>query len=289
MSTQTTNREQADYWNGDEGAHWLAHEERYERMLRPFIRHLLDRAAISSADRILDIGCGCGATTRAAAGVARDGEVLGVDLSAAMLERAAQRARAVALTNVGFDIADAQVHPFAASAFDVAVSRCGVMFFDDPVAAFANVARALRPGGRLTFVCWQGPLDNEWITVPGLAAAPYVTLPDPGDPGAPGPFSLADPARLRDVLGAAGLDAVEIRALAEPLWMGDDVADTVEFVKCTGTGTRLLRGADPTTIARVTEAVAEALTPYLTPDGVRLGSAAWLVTAARRDGAGGAA
>jgi SAM-dependent methyltransferase len=281
VSTHTPNRGQADYWNGDEAAHWLVHEDRYERMLQPFIAHLLGSAGISSSDRVLDIGCGCGATTRSAARVARAGEVLGVDLSGPLVACATKRARQEGLTNVGFEIADAQVHPFVASAFDVAVSRCGVMFFDDPVVAFANLTRALRPGGRLTFVCWQALLENEWITVPGLAAARYVALPELEGPGEPGPFALADPTRLRDILGAAGLADVEIRSVVEPLWLGSDVEDTVEFVKATGIGQTLLRGADPTTIARVSEAVAEALAAHLTPDGVRLGSAAWLVTALR--------
>src|SRR6266487_2678430 len=142
-----TNEEQARYWNGDEATHWLVHEERYERMLAPFIGHLLTAAAIGPADRVVDIGCGTGSTTRAAGRVAIEGEALGVDLSAAMLRQAARRAQEEGLTTVRFDHGDAQVHGFTPGAGDVALSRFGVMFFSDPAAAFANIARGLRPGG----------------------------------------------------------------------------------------------------------------------------------------------
>src|SRR5215211_4250320 len=150
-----TNEEQARYWNGDESAHWLVHGERYERMLAPFTGRLLTAAAIRRVDRVIDIGCGTGSTTRAAGRIAIDGEALGADLSAAMLRQAARRAQEDGLTNVRFEHVDAQVHRFAPGAGDVALSRFGLMFFADPAAAFANIARGLRPGGWLVFVCWQ--------------------------------------------------------------------------------------------------------------------------------------
>jgi SAM-dependent methyltransferase len=275
------NEEQARYWNGDEAAHWLAHEERYARMLAPFTRHLLAAAAIGRADRVVDIGCGTGSTTRAAGRAAAEGEVLGVDVSAAMLRLAARRAREEGLTNVSFCRADAQVNRFDPGAGDVAVSRFGVMFFADPAAAFANIARGLRPGGRLAFVCWQSLADNEWIVVPGGAAARHVALPALDDPDAAGPFSLGDRNRIATELSAAGLSDVMIEPIAEPLWMGTDVADAIAFLKATGIGSSLLRDADPPTVARVSEAIEAALGPYLTPGGVLLGSRAWLVTAGR--------
>src|SRR5581483_11483592 len=191
MTAEAANREQAEYWNGHEAAHWVAHEERYEAMLAPFSRRLVAAAGISPWDRMLDIGCGCGATTRSAGHRAVDGEVVGVDLSRQLLDRAEERAREEGLAHVRFEQADVQVHRFADGWFDVAVSRFGVMFFADPVAAFANVVRALRPGGRLAFACWAEPLANEWIVVPGAAAVEHVSVAADGDPEAPGPFSLA--------------------------------------------------------------------------------------------------
>jgi SAM-dependent methyltransferase len=275
------NEEQARYWNGDEAAHWLVHEQRYERMLAPFTDHLLTSAGIGRADRVVDIGCGTGSTTRAAGRVAHDGEALGVDLSAAMLRRAAHRAREEGLTNVRFEHGDAQVHRLAPGAGDVAVSRFGVMFFTDPAAAFANIAGGLRPGGRLVFVCWQNVADNEWIVVLAAAAARHVALAPLADPTAPGPFSLGEPDRIATVLRAAALRDVGIEPIVEPLWMGPDVKDTVAFLQSTGIWNSLLRDANPATIARVSAAVQGALEPYVTPKGLLLGSAAWLVTARR--------
>jgi SAM-dependent methyltransferase len=272
------NDEQARYWNGGEAGHWLVHEHRYERMLAPFTGHLLGAAALAAADRVLDVGCGTGSTTRGAGRVALSGTALGVDLSVPLLRRAVQRAREDGLTNVGFEQADAQRHRFTPGGFDVIISRFGVMFFGDPVAAFANVRQGLGPGGRLVFVCWQNLADNEWIVVPGAAAAQHVTLPSL-DPAGPGPFSLGDRDRLAAVLGAAGLTGIGIEPLAEPLWVGHDVADAVEFFKATRIGQSLLRDADATTAARVTDAVQAALEPHVAPDGIWLGSRAWLVNA----------
>jgi SAM-dependent methyltransferase len=275
------NEEQAAYWNGDEAAHWLANEARYEAMLAPFTDHLLRAAAIRPADCVLDVGCGCGSSTLAASRRAADGDVLGVDLSSLLLRRARRRAREEGLANVRCQRADAQVHAFARFGFDVAISRFGVMFFADPVVGFANVARALRPAGRLAIVCWAGAADNEWIVVPGAAAAEHVALPDLGDPGGPGPFSFADPGRISTILGRAGLVGVDVEALSVPLNFGADVTDTVEFMKATGMGQTLLKGASVPVIAQVTEAMGAALEPYRSTDGITLGSKSWLVTARR--------
>ena len=281
MSTVVANAEQAEYWNGEEAAHWLACEDRYEAMLVPFTGHLLRAAAVSRPDRVLDVGCGCGGTTRAVGRVVIEGEALGVDLSSQLLRRAEQRAREQGLGNVCFEHADVQVHAFTSSVFDAAISRFGVMFFADPLAAFTNIARALRPGGRLAVLCWSDAKDNQWMVVPGAAAAQHVALPALGDPASPGPFSLADPDSIAAIFEAAGLAGVGIEEVAEPLLLGSDIADTLEFLKATGFGQRLLSGADPETIARVTNAMAAALEPHVTDEGIRLGSKAWLATAHR--------
>lgn len=272
------NDDQARYWNGQEAAHWLAHEDRYDRMLAPFTDHLLGTAGLAAVDRVLDIGCGTGSTTRASGRIVLDGAVLGMDLSAPLLRRAVQRVRHEGLTNVRFERGDAQRHRFAPGGFDVIISRLGVMFFDDPVTAFANLRHGLRRGGRLVFVCWQNLADNEWIVVPGAAAAQHITLP-PLDVAGPGPFSLGDRDRLAAVLDAAGLTDIGIEPVTQPLWMGHDVADTIEFLKATGIGQSLLREADAATAARVSDAVQVALEPHLGSDGVWLGSRAWLVHA----------
>ena len=148
MTDHIVNVEQAEEWDGREGDHWVQHADRYDALSQRITPHLLDAGAVGAADRVLDVGCGCGLTSRAAAHAASAGSVLGVDLSAAMLQEAERRARAEGLTNVRFEQGDVQVHAFSPAAFDLAISRFGVMFFEDPVAAFANVASAIRPGGR---------------------------------------------------------------------------------------------------------------------------------------------
>jgi SAM-dependent methyltransferase len=195
---------------------------------------LLASAAIEEADRVLDIGCGNGQATRLAAWRASlrlDG---GVDLSDAMLDRARNDAAAERLTNVRFERGDTQVHPFPPAAFDVAISRFGVMFFDDPAAAFTNIGRALRTGGRLAFLCWQEALRNEYVAVPLGAAVAHVPGPDVGGPDEPGPFSLADPARIDDVLTGAGFEDISRVPAEAQMRLGDDAADAVDFLSGTG-------------------------------------------------------
>src|SRR5881628_2723223 len=161
----------------------------------------MERARIGAGERVIDIGCGCGDTTIALARrVGPAGLVLGIDVSAPMLARAADAAREAGVAHVRFEHADAQTHRFPAQAFDVLYSRFGVMFFSDPAAAFGNLRTALRPGGRLGFVCWQAVPENPWIAVPLEAAAQHMALPPPPAPGAPGPFSFADPERVRRIL-----------------------------------------------------------------------------------------
>src|SRR4051812_33965905 len=153
----------AQRWDGDEGAQWAAHVEEHDVAARAHHERLLEAAAIRRDEHVLDIGCGNGQTTRDAARAASAGRALGVDLSSPMLARARELARAEGVANAEFVQADVQVHPFEPRTFDVAISRFGVMFFDDPVGAFANVQRALRPGGRTAFVVWQPLTANEWL------------------------------------------------------------------------------------------------------------------------------
>lgn len=285
MDSKASNEEQAEYWNGDEAVHWLEHERGYETMLLPFTDHLLRTGAVGPSDRVLDVGCGCGSTTRAAGRLAVEGRALGVDLSRQLLRRAEQRRSEEGLDNVSFEHADAQVHAFERSAFDLVISRFGVMFFADPVGAFTNIAQGLRPGGRLAVVCWAEPLDNEWITVPGAAIAKHVALPSLGDPGAPGPFSFADPARPSGILEEAGLAGIDVEELRVPIVLGTGVDDTVEFMKATGFAQRILQGTDRPTMAQVTDELRRALEPYSKAGSVTMSSKAWLITANKPSGA----
>jgi SAM-dependent methyltransferase len=235
------NSGQIEYWNSDEtGRHWVEHETRYDAMLKPYSEQLLAAVSVTSAERVVDIGCGFGTTTLAAAAAARDGDALGVDISRWMLDRARERAREQGIHNARFEIADAQVVPFDAMSRDVAISRFGVMFFADPVAAFANIRTAFAPAGRLAFVCWQDVAANDWVMVPTRAAAAHVALPDPGEPGAPGPFALGDADRVRTILTEAGYREIEIDPITNDLLLagGGDVDEAVEFLRGTGAGRR---------------------------------------------------
>ena len=281
MTDHVVNVEQAQEWDGREGDHWVKHADRYDALSQRITPHLMEAAAVGTEDRVLDVGCGCGLTTRSAARAASGGSVLGIDLSAAMLQEAERRARAEGLTNVRFEQGDAQVHTFSPADFDLATSRFGVMFFEDPVVAFANIASAIRPGGRFVFVCWQDLARNDWIMVPAGAALSYVPFPDLGPEGAPGPFSLADADRTRAVLTDAGFKGVAINEITEQMFLGENAADATDFLQGTGMARLLFEGVDADTERKAIDAVRHALEAHEQPEGIWLGSAAWLVAAKR--------
>ncbi|MEU9117484.1 methyltransferase domain-containing protein [Streptomyces sp. NPDC048483] len=275
------NTAQAEAWNGDDGAYWTRQRERHEAMYHHLTPHLMAAAGLRADSRVLDVGCGSGGTSLEAARVATAGSVLGVDLSGQLLAGARERAAEAGLAQVRFEKGDAQVHPFESAAFDVAISRFGVMFFADPKAAFAHIAGALRPGGRLAFLCWRGLMENAYLTVPFGAIAPYLPLPDLGAPGAPGPFSLDDPDRIRTLLNGAGFEGIAVRPVDEPMPMGTDVDDVVGYQLGMPMARTMLAGADEDAQSKAIAALREAVAAHQGPDGVALGSAAWLVTARR--------
>jgi SAM-dependent methyltransferase len=277
------NQAQREHWNGDESSHWVDHADRYDRQLAPFADALLHQSQLDERQRLLDVGCGCGVTTIAAAQRARD--AVGADLSGPMLAVATSRAEAAEVDNVEFIVADAQTHSFVDGGFDRIISRFGVMFFDDPLAAFANLRRALAPEGRLVFVCWRSLEANEWLLVPGLAAAAHVALPDVGGTaGGPGMFSLADPDGTRDLLTRCGFSKVEIEPISPVITLGGggSLDDSVDFLLGTGIAHALLDPAAPDARAKAIDAVRSALAERFEPKvGVRLSTGAWLVTAER--------
>ena len=275
------NTDQATAWNGYEGEQWAANQDRWDAVNGEFNEPLLDAAAIGAEDRVLDIGCGNGQTTRLAARRAPRGTALGLDLSGPMLARARATAAADGIGNVRFEQADAQVHALPAGEFDVAISRFGIMFFSDPVAAFANIGRALRPGGRLAFVCMQDLTRSDVFRVPMTAIAQHVRPPAFSGPGYPGMFSLVEPARITEVLTAAGFDRVTHTGVKRQARWGADADDAAAFFLASGPVRALLAGTDAATVDRVRESIAGSLRPYEQPEGVRLALAAWLVTASR--------
>jgi SAM-dependent methyltransferase len=278
------NTAQAKHWNTGEGvAHWISNQARYDRMHAPFTAMILGAAGLQPGGNVLDVGCGCGGTTLAAARLVAPGQAVGLDLSGPMLARARADAEAAGLGNLLFLQGDAQVHELEPARFGVVLSRFGVMFFTDPVAAFANIRSATRPGGRLVFVCWQ-PLDaNQWLQVPGAALGEHVPpVANFGSGDGPGMFAFADPDRIREILAAAGWQDVEITAEQAPILVGGGgtVDDAVEFLRTATMGRTMLAGVDAATADRAIASVRAALAPYADADGVRLGAAAWLVQAA---------
>jgi len=282
---EIVNVEQEKAWTETEGRHWVEYADGYDAMSRRFGEALLDAARIGKSDHVLDIGCGCGAMTIAAARQAPGGSSLGIDLSGPMLEVAERRADDAGISNAHFVKGDAQVHPFDSETFDIAISRFGVMFFADPVAAFNNIRRSFQPSGRLAFVCWQEMFQNEWIALIGGALASHVPLPEFGEPGGPGPFSLAEPQRIEEILGAAGFSNVSIENRKAPMQFPGSTTDEVEtFLRDMPVAQDMLGKAEPEAADRALAAVRESLEPRFGPDGLFLDGAAWLVTAVNGGG-----
>ena len=225
-------------------------------------------SAVRPGEHVLDIGCGSGLTTRRAASAARPGTALGVDISAAAIERA----RDLAGDGVRFECGDAQVHRFERHRFDVAISRFGTMFFGDPVAAFGNIGAALRPGGRLVMLVWRAADLNEWDVLIRRAL---------GAPGGSDAFALADPAVVDRILRAAGFEDVTFTDVREPVYYGPDVDVALAWVRRFVSTREALDRLDPVARDEAIERLREMVAAHLGDDGVRFGSRAWLVTAAR--------
>jgi SAM-dependent methyltransferase len=274
------NAKQIELWNASTGSRWVLMQRTLDAQLEPYGRAVLDAAAPRAGERVLDVGCGCGATTlELAERVGARGAVTGVDVSAPMLERAQAAAREAGLSNVSFRRADVQVHEFSPSAYDLAFSRFGVMFFEDPVAAFRNVRRALAPTGRLAFICWQSPQQNPWLVVPTMAAMQHLTVEMPSDPHAPGPFAFADGERVRGILEAAGFCDVRAEDLRRDFEIRGGVADALELLLRLGPVERPFAEAPPEKQRAVVAGVTAALEPFVRDGVVRMPSASWVFSA----------
>lgn len=264
--------------------------DHYDAELRAHDQRLRAALVIGEADRILDIGCGGGQTTRYAARAAPSGSALGVDTSEEMLQRARTRSAEEGISNVSFERGDAQTHPFPPAHYDLIISRFGAMFFADPVAAFTHLARAARPGGRLAMLVWQGEEQNEWATAIGRVITGGIDADPRANSGvsaaaAPAPaldpFSMADPVLIRSILGAAGFVDVELADVHEPVYYGPDAAAAFELVRDMKQPRQQLARLDAASAERALVRLRELLGAHETPEGVLFDSRAWLVTACR--------
>jgi SAM-dependent methyltransferase len=279
-----SNAEQIAYWNGEAGQRWAAFDATMERLLRPISEALMTHAAVGASRSALDIGCGGGSQTLLLARQLGTGSrILGVDISQPLLAVARQKVAGPSGDRAAIDFlhADAATHDFAGCSFDLLFSRFGVMFFDDPVAAFGNLRSALQTGGRLAFTCWQPPGENAWTALPLRAAQRHLPPLEPQDPHAPGPFAFADPARVRDILQRSGFAGIEVTPLRLTLRFGEapTLAESVRQLVQIGPIARLLAEQDAATLAQVLAAVEEDVAPHYADGALNLAGAIWMVTA----------
>tara|TARA_R110001592_G_scaffold80427_1_gene239546 strand:- start:1853 stop:2692 length:840 start_codon:yes stop_codon:yes gene_type:complete len=273
------NADQVEYWNGPAGQKWVDQSNRLDAMLAPFADTVMAKAGLKPDERVMDIGCGAGALTlRAAAAVGAKHGALGVDVSAPLIELARARAKA-AKAPARFELADASAFT-APDPVDIIISRFGVMFFEDPAAAFAKIRQSVKPGGRLAFICWQGLSVNDWALAPLQAAMPFFKeTPAPADPTAPGPFAFQDKDRVAGILSDAGWANVAIDPVETTITLpGEDVETTARFMMQLGPLARVLgaQGIDP---APVEAALITLMQDHTTPEGrIAMKSACWIVS-----------
>jgi SAM-dependent methyltransferase len=276
-----SNADTATAWDGPTGDLWVDNADLFDAGVARYLPAFLEAAAIEPAAHVLDVGCGIGLTTREAARLASAGSATGVDLSARMLDLARRRAAADGLANVSFVQADVQVADLGEARFDRVISRNGVMFFGDPVAAFANLSRALKPDGRIVLLVWQAMAENQWFTTFRRAVAVGRDLPLP-PPGGPGPFALGDPERVRPLLTAAGFAEPDMVGVREPMQFGPDVTTAEHYVRAI-VGS-LLTELDDAGRAEAGAALRATLEEHLGPEGVTYPSAMWIITAGQGPG-----
>ncbi|WP_260956419.1 class I SAM-dependent methyltransferase [Pseudomonas citri] len=271
-------------WNGQSGEYWVANQARLDAMMAVFGQAAIEAAAPVTGERVLDVGCGAGASSLdLAARVGAGGYVLGVDISEPLIGRA--RALAPQDTPALFRVADASGAELPEGAFDILFSRFGVMFFDDPTGAFAHMRRALRPGGRVAFVCWRGAVENDWVRLPMVALKGIVPLTTPPDPEAPGPFSFGDRARVTRILTAAGFTDIAIAPFDASITFGEGetrdaaIDDTVKRVLEGGPLSRALADQPDDIRAHAWAAVRAAFAGLPGERSVMINGAAWIVMA----------
>jgi SAM-dependent methyltransferase len=279
-----SNEEQLEYWNGEAGERWAKDDATMERLLRPVTEALLDHARIKDSTSALDVGCGGGSQSiLLGQSLGPDARVLGVDISAPMLKVAAGKTGQLPAdcAAVEFLQADVSSHQFAADSFDLVFSRFGVMFFDDPVAAFSNIRTALRANSRVAFCCWQSLKDNDWTFIPFQAAMQHVPAPQKTDPHAPGPFAFADPERVRGILQRAGFGEIALYSFNSTLRFSeaDTFEQSVRDLATVGPVARLLADQPDEILESVFLSMEQVLQPFYSDGALCMSSSFWFVTA----------
>jgi SAM-dependent methyltransferase len=276
--TEIANTDEYEAWNGDSGHRWVVDADRRDHILAPVADALLAAAHLTPGEAVVDIGCGCGATTLAAArAVGSAGSAYGIDLSEPMLSVARRRAETAGLSNITLVQGDVQIHRFPAR-FDAAISRFGTMFFADQTAALTNIRRGLRPRGRLCLATWQPLVANDWLTIPGAALLRYGSLPVAEASGR-GMFAQSDADSVSATLHAAGYADPQFEPVELPLALGADPNEAVDYLAGTGPGRAVLDSVPDDQRPAALDAVRAVLADHAEPGGVRLGAAIWIITA----------
>lgn len=274
------NAAQIEFWNGPAGDKWARLADVQDRMLESLGAAAMDACDVHPGHTVLDIGCGSGTTTfEIARRVGSGGRVLGVDLSAPMLDVGRARLDALGVEGVTFENKDIASYQFEKNTFDRAFSRFGVMFFFDPVAAFANIRSGLKSDGRLAFVCWQAPEKNPWLRIPFKVALQYIPAPPPVDPAAPGPLAFADPDRVRAILSEAGFGEITIEPLETLVPMDTDVSGSVKKLVELGPVSGLLTDVPDEVVAQIENDIGVEISEFQTDDGVMMETGTWIVRA----------
>lgn len=274
--------QQRAYWNGEGSEPWIRTQVERDESLGPLGELAQAALALRPGERVVDIGCGCGGTSfELAEQVGPDGHVLGLDISEPMLELAEQRRREMGLDHIRFEAGDATVADFPGAPFDAVFSRFGVMFFAEPVKAFVNIRGAMKPGGRIGFVAWRAVTENPWVNLAREVVLRHVPAPPPQPADAPGQFSFADSARVERILSDAGFIDIALapRNLPFRVTAGTDMETALKAVTTRGPSGRLLADADEATLERIRAELKPIIAPHLSPNGLHLDSAVWLVTA----------
>jgi SAM-dependent methyltransferase len=279
-----SNSMQADYWNSESGYQWIAQETFLDAALASILDRLVERTDIRRGEVLLDIGCGTGASTLAAAGkTGPEGHVTGLDIAAQLLDRARRRSDEAGYRNTSFVLADAEIYPFAPESCDAIISRFGLMFFANPVAAFANLAKALKPEGRLVFSAWAPAAGNPWFSIPRDAAVARLGKPAPADPFAPGPLAFQDLERVTKLMEQAGLKGVRGETETVPVTLLGTVREAAATAARVGPAARIMKEFSGTEAdaAAIETAVAEAFIKFETEKGVRMPAEIHFISASR--------
>ena len=270
----------ARFWTDEGGPAWVSENDRLDERLVPLTGALVDALDLAAGEKVLDVGCGAGGSSvDFARQVGTDGQVVGTDISETMLGAARARASAADAAPITWLAADAQTHSFGSGAFDAIASRFGVMFFDDPMAAFRNLRGALGDGGRFVFLCWQEPRANPWFFVGVDELRDLIEFPDAPAPHSPGPFGLADASRTHGLLDAAGFGSVEIDAVTVDMPFSGSVDDMVSHLMTIGPVGGALRDGQSEKTETAHERMTEVVAAMAAADGLNNPAAAWLVRA----------